>query len=111
MRVCALIPVYNNVDTIAEVVKRCRTVIEPDVFVVSDGSTDNSDKAAYHAGANLISLPKNRGKGYAIRRGLEETQKLDYTHAIVLDADLLGNRVYSGVKTFTDRKAAQNHCA
>ncbi len=87
MRICALIPVYNNVTTIAEVVKRCRKMIEPDVFVVSDGSTDGSDKVAFRAGANVISLPKNEGKGSAIRRGLAECQRLGYSHAIVLDAD------------------------
>jgi glycosyltransferase involved in cell wall biosynthesis len=67
MRVCALIPVYNNIDTIAEVVKRCRAVIEPDVIVVSDGSTDGSDKAAARAGAHMVHLEKNQiRQGYGI---------------------------------------------
>jgi glycosyltransferase involved in cell wall biosynthesis len=87
MRVCALIPVYNNIDTIAEVVKRCRAVIEPDVIVVSDGSTDGSDKAAARAGAHMVHLEKNQGKGAAIVFGLRFAKDMGYTHAIVLDAD------------------------
>lgn len=87
MRVCALIPVYNNVKTIEDVVKRCRTVIEPDLFVISDGSTDGSDQVARAAGANVIAVPFNQGKGRAIVRGLMEVKKKHYTHAIVLDAD------------------------
>ncbi len=87
MRVCALIPVYNNVDTIQEVVKRCRAVIEPDVLVVSDGSTDGSDTAAESAGAQMVHLEKNQGKGAAIVFGLKMARDMGYTHAIVLDAD------------------------
>ena len=87
MRVCALIPVYNNKDTIADVVKRCRSVLEPDVLVISDGSTDGSDALAYEAGGHLILNVKNEGKGAAIKRGLREASSLGYTHAIVLDAD------------------------
>jgi glycosyltransferase involved in cell wall biosynthesis len=68
-------------------VKRCRAVIEPDVYVISDGSTDGSDAIALEAGANVISLPRNQGKGRAIIRGFIEAKKMGYSHAIVLDAD------------------------
>lgn len=87
MKICALIPVYNNADTIAQVIERCRTVIEPDILVVSDGSTDGSDILAREAGAWVEKIETNQGKGHAIRHGLRVAQKEGYTHAIVLDAD------------------------
>ena len=87
MKVCALIPVYNNKETVADVVKRCRAVIEPDVLVISDGSTDGSRNAAAEAGAEVFCLEKNGGKGAAIVFGLRRARELGYTHAIVLDAD------------------------
>jgi glycosyltransferase involved in cell wall biosynthesis len=87
MRICAVIPVFNNVQTIGEVVRRCRAVIEPDVLAVSDGSTDGSDREARQAGAMVRSLSVNKGKGRAIREGLKVALDMGYTHAIVLDAD------------------------
>jgi len=87
MKVCVVIPVYNNAGTVGDVVLRCRQVIEPDIVVVSDGSTDGSDDAAEQAGAMVFSLAENKGKGRAILYGLEQAGKLGYTHAIVLDAD------------------------
>ena len=87
MRICALIPVYNNIDTISEVVERCRAVLEPDVFVVCDGSTDGSGDAAQQAGARVIRVESNEGKGNAIRTGLTHALELGYTHVVVVDAD------------------------
>jgi glycosyltransferase involved in cell wall biosynthesis len=87
MRTTALIPVYNNAGTIAEVVARCRAVLEPDVLVVADGSRDGSDELARAAGAEVLVLPENRGKGAAVVAGLEQAREQGYTHAVVVDAD------------------------
>jgi glycosyltransferase involved in cell wall biosynthesis len=87
MRFCTIIPVYNNTRTIADMVQRCRAVKGSDLLVIADGSTDNSDIKAKTAGAKVIKLPTNMGKGWAIRHGLEQARSSGHTHAIVLDAD------------------------
>ncbi len=87
MRICAVIPVYNNAATIGDVVARARSVLEPDVLVVADGPTDGSDERAREAGAPVYAHPRNLGKGRAILTGLEAARDLGFTHAVVLDAD------------------------
>ena len=86
MRPIVLIPVYNNVATVGDVVRGCLAVI-PDVVAIADGSTDGSDEAARAAGAKVERIPVNTGKGAAIRRGLEVACGAGYTHAVVIDAD------------------------
>jgi glycosyltransferase involved in cell wall biosynthesis len=87
MKVCALIPVYNNARTIGAVVRRCRDVMEPDVLVISDGSEDGSEQLARDAGASVVALPENQGKGAALRAGMQEAADRGYSHVAVVDAD------------------------
>ncbi|MCU0661312.1 MAG: glycosyltransferase family 2 protein [Myxococcota bacterium] len=87
MKVAALIPVYNNAGTIADVVRRTRTTMGDDLLVVVDGATDDSEALAQQAGAKTFALPMNRGKGAALRAGFLALAQRGYTHAAVLDAD------------------------
>ena len=85
--ICAIIPVYNNGGTIADVVKR--TLLQcNDVIVVNDGSTDlTKEHLESISGITLINSPKNEGKGAALRRGFRKALDLGFTYAITLDAD------------------------
>lgn len=88
MNVTAVIPAYNEEQTIAGVVK-CVNSIEKiqKVIVVSDGSTDRTAEIARDCGADVIELNENVGKGGAIKAGINECG----TEIILfLDADLIG---------------------
>lgn len=88
MKVCAVIPTYNNVDTVADVVQRALKFLP--VIVVADGPTDGSLEAVrdiINENLVIVSYPENRGKGYALKRGLRKARQLGYTHAVTLDSD------------------------
>ena len=81
-----VIPVYNHVATIAKVITGVREH-GARVLVIDDGSTDGSGDAARAAGADLRTLPKNSGKGVALRSGLAWAIELGFTRALTCDAD------------------------
>jgi glycosyltransferase involved in cell wall biosynthesis len=85
--VFALVPAFNEAHTIAEVVRGVKDVVHA-VTVVDDGSTDDTAELARQAGATVISLPVNAGKGAAIRHGLRALLVTPCTHVLLLDGDL-----------------------
>lgn len=83
---CAVIAAYNEEDHVADVVKGAAAYAAP-VVVVDDGSTDDTAARARDAGAIVIRHDQNRGKGCAIRTGLDYALTLDRSHVLLLDAD------------------------
>ena len=90
--ICAVVPVYNNPLTIAPVVERLRRALG-DVIIADDGSDAGtraiieqlaaSDPLHIHA----LHLPVNRGKGAAVKAGLQRALELGFSHALQVDAD------------------------
>jgi glycosyltransferase involved in cell wall biosynthesis len=87
MKICAVIPALNNETTISKVVEKTRREIDH-VVVVNDGSTDETERLANNAGAHVIRVSKNRGKGNALRIGFRYALANDFDAVITLDADL-----------------------
>ncbi|WP_283138402.1 lysylphosphatidylglycerol synthase domain-containing protein [Rhizohabitans arisaemae] len=88
--VVAFIPVFNEEETVGQVVRRLPATVggrELVVLAVDDGSTDRSAAAASAAGARVIAQPRNLGLGAAVRRGLAEAAALGPAAVIYLDAD------------------------
>lgn len=89
LNLSVVIPVYNEENTLAEILRRVRAVpIPKEIIVVDDASTDGTPKILRaQAGADLkvIRLEKNQGKGAAVRAGIQRA-----TREVVLiqDADL-----------------------
>lgn len=88
MKVAAIIPAYNEEHTIGEVVSVVKKLpLISEVIVVSDGSRDNTVIRAREAGARVLELTSNQGKGGAMMWGFQNT---DAEVILFLDADLLG---------------------
>lgn len=85
-RFAFVIPVYNHAETVAQVVKDAQALGFP-VFVVDDGSTDNSyDQIKEISGITILRHDQNMGKGAAIITGFTAASAVaDW--AITIDAD------------------------
>jgi glycosyltransferase involved in cell wall biosynthesis len=82
----AVIPCFNEAHSIGEVVTSVRRHL-PTVFVVDDGSTDETANVATNAGAEIIRLPHNTGKGAALRAGWRRALERGFAWALTLDGD------------------------
>lgn len=85
-RFAFVIPVYNHAGSVAQVIRQARDLNYP-VFVIDDGSTDDTPKRlAEIQGITIISHKKNMGKGAAIMSGfIAASAATDW--AITIDAD------------------------
>jgi glycosyltransferase involved in cell wall biosynthesis len=87
-KIAAIIPAYNEEATVAEVVRVAKSSeLIDEVLVVSDGSTDTTAATARVAGARVLELKRNNGKGAAMRLGTLDTNS---QIILFLDADLIG---------------------
>ena len=90
MKLSVVIPVYNEVTTIKEVIARVQRVdLDTQIIVVDDGSTDGTRELLEGMdttdGLAIVFHPENQGKGAALRTGFQHIQG---DLVIVQDADL-----------------------
>jgi uncharacterized protein (DUF2062 family) len=84
--ICIVIPVFNHGLTVGRVMREAKDYFP--VIVVNDGCTDGTGKIlAAESGVSVITLPRNQGKGAALRAGFAEAERRGFTHAITIDAD------------------------
>jgi len=86
-KVAAVIPFYNESKTINRIVLETLKYVSF-VIAVNDGSTDGSpDNIPISEKVTLISYKRNRGKGYALRKGLEKGIEKGFLKLVTIDAD------------------------
>jgi len=81
-----VVPAFDAAATVGAVVREARTLTDQ-VLVVDDGSRDATASTAAEAGATVLAHSHNRGKGAALRSGLEWARDHGYEVVVTLDAD------------------------
>lgn len=87
MRVLAIVPAYNESDTVGDVVRGILRLGGVDVVVVNDGSCDDTAARAREAGAVVLDLPINLGIGGAVQCGFLYAARGGWDVAVQVDGD------------------------
>jgi polyprenyl-phospho-N-acetylgalactosaminyl synthase len=105
-RPCAVIPTYDNPDTVRAVVESVRTQLP--VIVVDDGSAGPGRAVVEQIGEDGLAIvhhrEQNGGKGAAVTSGLVLAREHGFSHALQVDAD--GQHALDDIPRFIDAARA-----
>ena len=88
LKIVVLVPAYNEETVIAQVLRDIVAAGYPDILVVDDGSADQTyEKAQIVAGVIVLRHFINRGKGAAVKTGIEGAKILDADVVVTMDGD------------------------
>lgn len=90
MKLSVVIPIYNEKNTIREIIRKVESVpFDKEILLIDDGSTDGTGEILKEyegrEGFHVLRHPKNQGKGAALRTGFRQAAG---DILIVQDADL-----------------------
>ena len=86
MKICVIIPTFNESKEISRLVKEIKGK-NLDVLAVDDGSSDSTAQIASKAGAIVLRNPVNEGKGSCLRKGFKYALEHGFDAVITIDGD------------------------
>lgn len=105
LKCCVIIPTYNNHKTLKRVLDGVLNYTG-NIIVVNDGSTDTTTQILQeYTQITQIHLPKNKGKGNALRTGFVAARTAGYKYAITIDSD--GQHFPDDIPVFIDAVQAE----
>lgn len=81
-----VIPAFNEEKSIDKVIDEIPLIDKKNVIVVSNNSTDNTEKVAHEAGATVL-VEKRQGYGWACLKGIDHANKNGAEIIVFLDGD------------------------
>jgi glycosyltransferase involved in cell wall biosynthesis len=99
---CVLIPSYNEARTIGAITKELKRR-GLTVYVVDDGSTDDTAGIAAEHGAMVIKHDRNKGKGASLIEGFGRVLKDNFDAVLIMDGD--GQHAIDDVDNFFRKMA------
>jgi glycosyltransferase involved in cell wall biosynthesis len=89
LNVAVLIPAYNAAEYLPELFGRTAAILpKENIFLVDDGSHDETKGISERFGVNVISHRSNFGKGAALQTGFDAILKKKIEAIVTMDADL-----------------------
>lgn len=86
MKICVILPTYNESKAISGIIKRIREQqLEP--IVIDDGSMDNTSEIAKESGAVVLRNENNSGKGASLIKGFRYALNEGFDAVITMDGD------------------------
>jgi glycosyltransferase involved in cell wall biosynthesis len=88
MKIGILFPAYNESKNIGNVIKEAKKYFRnSEIVVVDDGSTDNTYSVAKSLGAIVLRHDTNKGKGEALKTGMNFLKNRKIEYVLIADAD------------------------
>lgn len=75
MNLSVIIPVYNEARRLPRALSLCQQYSDWEFIFVNDGSTDQTVDLIKTTKFKLVTYPKNRGKGFALKQGVKEATR------------------------------------
>ena len=82
-----IIPVYNEAPVIQETIAEVKKAGYENIITIDDGSSDGTYRKALKTGVIVLRLVLNRGKGAAVKTGVEAAKILGADVVVTIDGD------------------------